>query len=181
MAARTVPTMPDFFSGQKLTSALLQQITTYNRFWANPPMFRMIQTVSQSVPNNAYTQITMDGSVWDTDSGRAAGTPWAYTIPAGMSGRWEFKIKIAWVPNAVGTRLADVARNGFIDTTAEIATATTSASFNPGNVVVVTLAVNAGDVMAPYALQDSGGALGTKANASGASMFEGVLRSLATP
>lgn len=182
MAARTVPTMPDWSSGQKLTSALLQQITTYNRFWANPPRFRMYQTLAQSVPNNAYAQITMDALQADTDSGRAAGTPWSYTIPAGMSGIWEFKIKIMWAPSATGSRLASVGRNGTTDSTAELAALPASAAFAsaPG-VVAVSLPVSAGDAMSAWGLQDSGGALNTRLNATGASYFEGRLISLASP
>lgn len=181
MTGRALPTLPTWLAGQRVPASQLQLLTTNALFWSSRPMFRMYQTVSQSVPNNTYTQLAMDTSAWDSDTGRAVLTPWAYTIPVGMTGRWKFTIKVAWVPNAVGSRLLDVARNGTIDTTAEVAATTTAASFNPGSVTTVTLLANAGDVMSAWALQDSGGALGTKANVTGASMFEGSLESLASP
>lgn len=181
MAARTVPVMPSFLAGQKLTATLLNQVGAYATFWANPPMFRMVQSIAQSVPNTTYTQITMDTSLWDSDSGRAGGTPYAYTIPVGMSGRWQFTVKVEWAPNATGTRLCTVARNGATDSTVEIADPTTSATYTPGTATVATLAVNAGDVMSPWGYQDSGGALNTASGASGKSFFEGRLISLGNP
>jgi hypothetical protein len=49
MAARSVPTMPDWTFQEEITSSLLNQITTYSRFWASPPMFRMYQSAVQSL------------------------------------------------------------------------------------------------------------------------------------
>jgi hypothetical protein len=179
VAARTVPTLPTWLAGQKITSTLMNQITTYGQFWANPPMFRMYQSIAQSVPNAVYTQITMDALDYDTDSGRAAGTPWSYTIPAGMSGRWTFNWKVGWAINATGARLESLYRNG-VAVTAEQSSATNAGASRTADVAAsaTTIAVNAGDVMSVWAFQESTAALNTDA---GQSFFEGRLVSLASP
>jgi hypothetical protein len=179
VAARTVPTLPTWLAGQKITSTLMNQITTYGQFWANPPMFRMYQSIAQSVPNAVYTQITMDALDYDTDSGRAAGTPWSYTIPAGMSGRWTFNWKVGWAINATGARLESLYRNGS-PVTAEQSSATNAGASRTADVAAsgTTIAVNAGDIISVWGFQESTAALNTDA---GQSSFEGRLVSLATP
>lgn len=181
MAARTLPTMPDWTTGQEITSSLLNQITTYARFFANPPMFRMYQSVAQSVPNGADTQLTMDVSDYDTDSGRAVTTPWAYTIPAGMTARWTFSAAVLYAGNATGTRVTSIRKNGVVLPDGGI-TAGAGASVAHGYLATVTVPVAAGDVISVWTWQNSGGALSTSVStASGLSYFEGRLVSLANP
>jgi hypothetical protein len=180
MAARIVPTMPDWTSRQLTTSALLEQITTYVRFWANPPMFRMYQSIAQSIPNNAFTQLTLDTPDYDTDSGRSGISPYSYTIPAGMTGRWRFTIKNSLAVNATGMRLGQLYKNG-VGLPQPQKFEVPNGSF-PGQVLItVTIPVSAGDVMAAYVWQNitGGGALNTDTTTP--SYFEGQLVSLATP
>lgn len=178
MVARTVPTLPTWLAGQKITSTLLNQISTYGQFWADPPMFSMHQVSTQSIGNATYTQITMDTPDWDTDSGRAVGNPYSYTIPAGMTGRWQFTFKIGWATNAAGNRLGALYKNGAIIQNGEVGYIAPGAANNPEYGTTVTVVCNAGDVMAVYGYQSSGGALSTQTLDS---FFEGRLISLATP
>lgn len=179
MTARAVPVMPNFFAGQKLTGSLLNQVTASSNFWTNPPYFSMYQSISQSIPNNTLTTITMDTPEWDTDSGRAATTPFGYTIPAGMTGRWAFRWGASWNANITGSRKVELFKNGAV---------VRSAVFNTTNNADIyamtgsrTLAVNAGDVMTVVALQNCGGGLGTQVGTEYAPFFEGELVSLANP
>lgn len=180
MAARTVPTMPDWTLNQEITSSLLNQITTYNRFWANRPMFRMYQAVAQSIPTGADTQMTMDTVDYDTDSGRAGSSPWSYVIPVGMTGRWRYTILYSSLANATGARQPKLYKNGALVTGGYTGAQASPATAGHGAQLVITLACNAGDVMGAYAWQNSGGPLNTIVGVQ-CSVFEGVLESLASP
>lgn len=182
MAARTIPTLPTWTAGMRITGANLASMVSYQQFWANRPMFRMYQTVVQSVPNTTFTQITCDTSEDDTDSGRGGSTPWSYTIPTGMSGVWLFSYKTSWSSNATGTRAAALYING--------TQATATNAFEQGLTGVSSfvvglprrISVNAGDVIALYGRQTSGGALNTGVStAPDYSYFEGCLESLGSP
>lgn len=178
MSARAVPASPNFFAGQKLTGTLLNQTSTVANFWANPPMFSMHQAIAQSVANTTYAQITMDASDWDTELGRSGTTPYSYTIPPGMTGRWEFTAHVAWGTNSAGNRLLSIYKNGSIWSPSEVSEPTTSSANFCELQTTLTIAVNAGDVMSVFSYQASGGALST---AAGLSFFEGRLVSLGTP
>lgn len=180
MTARTVPTMPTWTFQEEITSTLLNQITTYTQFWANPPMIRMYQAVSQSVPNITYTQLTLDTLVYDTDSGRGTSTPWSYTIPVGMTGRWQWSFASAWASNTTGFRVAALYQNGSQVSQMILPPASASGTDLAGR--TVTIPCSAGDVIALYGYQSSGGALSTDVGTAGsASYLEGRLVSLANP
>ena len=172
--------MPSFLAGQKLTATLLNQIGTYTTFWANLPMFRMYQTATQSLANTSFVQVTMDTVDYDTDSGRAGTSPYSYTIPVGMTGRWAFKVTVAFAANATGSREAHIYRNGSQVRPVSEAEQNTGSNIVTAS-VSATLTVNAGDVMSAIGYQSSGGALSTYADAVVASAFEGRLISLANP
>lgn len=182
MSARTVPTMPDWTSHEVATSALLEQITTYARFWADPPMFSMYQTLVQSIADDgAFHQITCDTLEDDTDSGRALISPWTYTIPVGMGGRWRISGASSWSGNATGVRAAAIYVNA-----AQYPGAFWSCQAAPAaNVTTVggtrTIIAHAGDTVALMGFQHSGGALNTNVAAVLYSYFEGRLESLANP
>jgi len=174
--------MPDWTLNQEITSSLLNQITAYTRFWASPPMFRMYQSVAQSIPNNAYTQIACDVSAYDTDSGRGGSSPWSYTIPVGMSGRWTFNLAAGFAGNVALWRAGLLYQNGVAVPASQIGGPPANNAANVSDLASrpQTIPCNAGDVMALYCYQSSGGALNTD-TANGASYFEGRLISLATP
>jgi hypothetical protein len=177
VAARTLPTMPDWTTGQEITSALLNQITTYNRFWANRPMFRMYQSAAQSIPTASATQIACDTPVWDTDSGRSAVNPYNYVVP--FTGRWVVRGAAIFNANATGARVAFIYQNGVQIPAASVPFGN-AGTINGGAFVEVTIACNIGDTLGLYGYQSSGGALNT-AGAGQLSYFEGQLESLGSP
>lgn len=178
MSARAVPTMPTWSAGQQMTSTLMNQITTYTQFWANPPMFRMRQTVVQLIPNATFTQVICDNPDYDSDSGRALGTPWSYTIPAGMSGRWRFGLKDSFATNASGIRLVQLYKNGI--GISDVQDFMLPNGVFPTQVTMTdTVPVAAGDVMSMWCYQSSGGGLNTDTTTP--SVFSGQLVSLASP
>lgn len=183
MSARTVPTPPSWGFQEQLTSAKLNQIQTWMLFWSSPPMFRMYQTIAQSVADSTWVQITCDSVDDDTDSGRATSTPWSYTIPPGMGGQWDFRGKTSWASNSTGYRAAAIYVNG-----TEVPTENIFAPGLAGGATSFALAlprsvkVNAGDVIALYGRQTSGAPLNTGvASAPDYSYLEGRLVSLANP
>jgi hypothetical protein len=178
MTARPVPTMPTWTAGQRVLASQLQAITTYSQFWSSRPMFRMYQTALQTLSTSAFTTITMDTLDYDTDSGRAAGTPWGYTIPVGMTGRWRFTSRIGFASNATGGRLTQVYKNGGAINQSTLIAATNTSSAAHAYVSITTL-VAAGDVMTAVGWQASGGSLAT--DVTWPSWFEGVFESLGSP
>lgn len=181
MTARTVPTMPDWLAGQKLTATLLNQVTAYSRFWADPPMFSTYQTVVQPVPNSAFTQITCDTPEFDTESGRAPGTPFLYTIPAGMTGRWDLAGSVSWAINATGGRLSLIYKNGVLINGAAAQSINAGAGNNTNLFIARSVACNAGDTIGLYGWQASGGPLNTNVGSLWPSFLQGRLVSLANP
>lgn len=182
MSARAVPTMPDWVFQEEITSSLLNQITTYARFWANPPMFRMYQTIATTLTTSGnYYQLTMDTSDYDTDSGRSNASPYSYTIPPGMGGRWRFGVIASYAANASGVRAAAIYVNGSQANDAYWQVPSTSgvSILNVGGMTAIK--VNSGDVISAYGYQTSGGSLATNTVAGLSSVFEGRLESLANP
>lgn len=181
MTARSVPTLPSWLTlgGTVVTQSEMQQLNTYMQFFSSPPMFRMYQTIAQSVANTTWSQITCDTSEWDTDTGRAGSTPWSYTIPAGMAGRWQFTGLYASAPNSAGARVGALYQNGSPAPAAQIPGIGT-ASVNGGSLVPVTIACNAGDVMSLWGWQSTGSALNSAVSGQ-QSYLEGRLVSLASP
>lgn len=180
MSARTVPTMPAFLAGQKLTATLLNQVGAYGLFWADKPSFRMYQSVGQSVASGTWTQITCDTLDYDSDSGRQSTTPYSYIIPAGMSGRWAFGWQIPWTNNATGGRDSGIRKNG--SAISGYTGAAPEASGGQGGIGWTdTIAVNAGDSISLWGFQSSGGALATVVAADTFTIFWGRLESLGNP
>jgi len=180
LAARTIPTLPTWTAGARVTSGRLVSMVNYQKFWADPPMFRMYQSIAQSIPNTTDTQITCDVSSYDTESGRAASTPWSYTIPAGQGGRWQLAWAAATVTNSTGARDSYIKANGSRITGSPTAGAAPSNDLSQ-SFGVTTVALSAGDVLALWLWQNSGGALNTATGGNNSSLFEGRLISLASP
>lgn len=183
MSARTVPTLPTFVTNQVLTASEMTQIMTWLSFWANPPMFKMYQASVQSLPNGGPTTVTMDTSAYDTDSGRSGTTPFGYTIPTGMGGRWYFAWGVAFTGNATGVRDAELRQNGAVVPTGGgaggyIQTASAGTCMNIG---WVETAAAAADVFTVVANQTSTIALNTNVTSGQTSYFSGRLVSLGNP
>lgn len=179
MAARTVPTMPSWGTGALITSSLLNQITAYAQFWANPPMFRMRQGTAQSIPTGGSpTIVTMDTPEYDTDSGRSVASPFSYVIPTGMSGRWYFMVHVPLNTGTSNERDVYVMKNGSPVVGGQETMVTGSIT---SQISMMTIPVNAGDVIAAGVYQQSGAAINTFISSPIMPTFEGRLVSLASP
>lgn len=181
MATRTIPTLPNWTAGMRVTGANLAAMVSYQQFWANPPMFSMYQIVAQSIPNATDTQVLMDSNEHDTDSGRSGSSPYSYTIPSGMTGRWRFTCCVKFGGNATGIRQTKLFKNGTLVNAAQSAGQAGPATDFTGYVLSREFLCNSGDVIAVYGYQNSGGALNTNVGGSLNSYFEGQLVSLANP
>lgn len=179
MTARTLPVPPNWFAGSKLTASAMNGLTNTANFWADPPSFRMRQTVVQSVANSTDTQITCDFSQWDSDTGRASGSPYNYTIPAGWGNgmRWTFEYCVCFNASGGGTRWAFLKQNGtgVADSRFQIAGAADPICVGG----TCSLIVNSGDTIALWGGQTSGAALST--SSSNLSFLGGWLHGLGTP
>lgn len=186
MTARTVPPIPTFAYKEGVTSGKLNEYGTYLAWWSNRPMFRMFQSATQNVPASTWTQITMDTATgtagWDTDSGRAATSPWSYVIPAGLAGRWSFRWKVAFASNATGVRYCTLMQNGVEPQGSKFNIDASSSTVEDMPTGMMTLLCAVGDTIGVWGYQNSGATLATDATtAPAASFFEGSFESFANP
>lgn len=183
MTARTMPTPPSFAYQSNPTSGQLNQLVAWTEFWANPPMFKMIQSVAQTnLASGTPTQVTFDTPQWDTDSGRQLTTPWNYTIPVGFDGRWDFSTIVNVSGNASGYRYAALYKNGAAVTGGKTNSAVNTASNSTVLELVITVAVSGGDTIGIFVVQNSGATLSTVvSDATQVSIFEGRMASQGNP
>lgn len=177
MSARTLPTLPSFTTGQELTSTALNQIVAYQAFWSSPPTFRMYQATGQAITTATNTQVTLDTSGWDSDSGRQGTTPYNYVVP--FYGRWFFRWSVAYPSNATGSRVAMLYQNG-----ARVAGGTVEGAADNDFVELdgeETVLCNVGDVIGLWCWQNSGSSLTLATGSANESWLEGTLVSLANP
>ncbi len=181
MAARSLPTAPNFGANSELTSTQLNALVTYQEFWSSPPCFRAEQHVSggQSIPNNANTQVTCETTVHDSDSGLSTSSPYSYVIP--FAGVWDFAGTVGMASNTTGIRQPGILQNGTYINGA-------GPEFNEFSGVMVMdvtangVLCNVGDVIGLYVFQNTGAALLTyTALGQGCSVFTGRLVSLQNP
>lgn len=178
MTARTLPTMPSWTANQEITSSLLNQITTYAQFWANPPSFRAEQHASQNITSGSNTQVTCETVIHDSDSGLSLVTPFSYVVP--FAGIWDFDGMVGIAFNATGWRGPQIYQNGTVINGAQpIYAPSTITSATPA--LAKGVVCNVGDVIALYFGQNSGSTLATPAGGAQCSWFAGTLRSLQTP
>lgn len=179
MTVRVLPTIPSFAPGP-LSSASLNTLANAVAFSLNMPAFRMYQTVAQSIPNTTFTQAICDTLDYDSDNGRSGVSPYTYTIPSNLTGRWNFSAIGGFVSNGSGFRIAVFYKNGAVVNTTQVAAQPVSAAAATTDVAEAseTFFCNAGDQIGLYLYQTSGGALNTDA---GHVVFQGRLESLANP
>lgn len=146
---------------------------------ANPPMFRMRQTIAQSIPSGGSPSIVaMDTPEYDTANGRASGTPWAYTIPAAYVGRWQFIVQVPLSSATANERDVYLFRNGAAVVGSQ---ETMNVSAITSELLVITVPCAAGDVMAGAVFQQSGASVSTFIGTNIMPSFEGRLVSRANP
>ena len=60
---------------------------------SNTPAFRFRLSANQSIPSDTYTKLALDTEVWDTDDAWST-SDYRFTVPTGMSGKYQFSYKI---------------------------------------------------------------------------------------
>jgi hypothetical protein len=181
MAARSLPTAPNFPANSELTSTQLNEFVTWNAFWASPPCFRAEQHVSggQSIPNSTNTQVTCETVVHDSDSGLSTVSPYSYTVP--FAGVWDFSGTVGMASNTTGIRQPGILQNGTYINGAGPEYGEFSGVMVM-HVVASGVLCNVGDVIGLYVFQNSGAALSTYTSlGQGCSVFAGKLVSLQNP
>jgi hypothetical protein len=181
VAARTLPTAPNFGANSELTSTQLNALVTYQEFWSSPPCFRAEQHVSggQSIPNPTNTQVTCETTVHDSDSGLSTSSPYSYTIP--YAGVWDFAGTVGMVSNTTGIRQPGILQNGsYVNGAGPEYPAFSGVMVM--HVVADGVLCNVGDVIGLYVYQNTGAALSTYTGVGqGYSVFTGRLVSLQNP
>jgi hypothetical protein len=158
-----VPTPPTIAPGI-LTSSKLNQIRDVERFYGNPPVAQMRQTVAQSLPNNTWTALTFNVEDVDTDIDGAGGHSTSVNtsrFTAQYPGWYLLGGAVGFDTNGTGVRavrwaVVGIALNagGPILPTASGAVTVVPA---PAELVYMTT----GDLVELQALQSSGAALNT--------------------
>jgi hypothetical protein len=154
----TVPTLPTWTAGQRVTGALLQSITTFGNFMGTPPQARLHQAVSQSLANNTFSAITFDSTDIDTYSGHSNVTNnTRYTFQ--YSGTYLLLGGVSWAASTTGFRQVLFRGNG--TASYKKIQAAPSPSFETALQTAVTEPFNAGDYVELMCWQNSGGSLST--------------------
>jgi hypothetical protein len=128
---------------------------------SRPVGFKVGKDTSQTIPTGTWTQWTSFGTPsFDTHSSFNT-TTGIYTIP--VSGYYRVFAQLTWATNASGARNIQINRNGESLSTPRIATTSTAnvAGLETTCTAGSTDWYNAGDTIRVYALQTSGGNLGT--------------------
>lgn len=161
-----VPTEMTAVVGNILTAAQWNSnVRDGVNFLANPPLFIGYQSAAQSIPNSAFTAISLDTEVADTYGGHSTTTNNSRYV-AQVAG-WYLGIgQVALAGNASGLRSPALYVNGAAalpQMQAEIAP-------NGGSTTIVQAVgityLNVGDYIEVRIDQTSGGALNTVANVS---------------
>lgn len=158
-----------------LEALLLAQMS----FQQNPPEFAIYQATLQSVPNNAFTAITFDGSTRDTYNGHSTVTNnTRYT--AQVAGTYEISGGTGWAANATGSRGGSIYKNGapLTGQTSLVQAVTTAAGTTVAPIPSCFVDLNVGDYVELWAYQISGGALNTVSGGQFCCYLNGWLKHL---
>ena len=166
MANLPVPFPVTEAPGQLITGALWNtQIRDSLNFLLNPPVAVIQATGAQSIPNNAYTAITLGSTVVDSYGGFNAANS-SYKAP--VSGFYLCTGAIPYVSNTTGTRNCMMKVNG--STNPANGTLIAAAAVGGGTRTMTTVTdlvyLNTNDYVQLYGAQSSGGALNTDYTAS---------------
>lgn len=161
-----------FQAGQRALASALSLAT-------NPPIFTGTQTNPQSVPNNAFTAVTIDNEVIDTAGGHDnAVNPSRYVCQ--VAGIYLLTGVVVFPTTGTGTRGCSIGLNG---STNGIAGSEMLIAPSPGFATVVPaiptyqrLAV--GDSVSLLAFQNSGAALSTSSIGAARTSFSAEFKSL---
>ncbi|MCU1590084.1 MAG: hypothetical protein JWP11_1340 [Frankiales bacterium] len=176
-----IPTAPTTaVSGQPIRAtaqfnALTAQV---NYLLTGLPIAQMYQSVAQSIPTGAFTNLLLDVEVFDRDSGHSTVTNTdRYT--AVTAGYYLVSWGVAWSNSTTGQRRSRLAvttsgvSNAAIGSNIGGGVPSSSNIFTHGGSKIVYLGVN--DYVCLAAFQDSGSALNTYASAADQTSYMDVL------
>jgi hypothetical protein len=159
----TVPSFRTWVAGEIVTAAYMNaNVRDAGNFMIGQPIAFLRQATLQSIPNNAFTSISLDTSDVDSDGGHSNITNNSrYT---GKTAGWfQFSGGISIVVNATGARGAAWAKNGAAVSGGGALIQTVAATF-PTWVAARTIPIQLNgttDFVEIQAFQNSGGALNT--------------------
>ena len=112
MPARTVPVMPTEAPGNYDTGALFNAtMKALGDFLENKPIFSGYQVAAQSIPTGAFTALSIDTEVVDSDAGHSTVTNTSrYTCQ--VAGLYLLTGNVVFPASGTGTRGASFALNG---------------------------------------------------------------------
>lgn len=174
----TVPTTHTVVDGLATSSEMNSYFRDPIAFLMKPPIFRLRQTVVQSLTSGVWTAVTFTTEDVDTDVDGVGGHDNAVNTSrytARYAGWYEVSFMANIAASAAGQRGGRVAVNGTAITGSEsFIDATAAGGIElPASTALVFL--NVGDYVEAQALQSSGGAINTAVG----SCLNGVWRSLA--
>lgn len=150
-------------AGTRLTAAMYAaDVTNAVSFLANPPIFRGVQTVAQSLTSGSLTAISLNTSTYDTYSGHSNVTNNSrYTVQE--SGYYTVSGVVAFAGNTSGGRQALIVTNG---TNVIGGSSTLLAPPTNGDVASIPTAtfdlfLNVNDYVELWCAQDSGSTINT--------------------
>lgn len=110
--SRSIPTLTTWTVGQLVTAALMNSnILALGTFLLSPPLAAMVQTLSQSIPNNQWTSINLDTNQIDSDGGHSTVSNTSqYVIQ--VPGTYLACGSNTFSGNATGVRATRIAKNG---------------------------------------------------------------------
>lgn len=153
-----------------------QEIRDNVSFLANPPACRVTNTAVQSVGNAAWTAMTFDTELFDTDSMHSTSSNTS-RITATTAGLYLFTGAIAWTANATGQRGCAFRKNssGTNNPTDSgslyTAVTNTTATYTPAAMLIKLAAA---DYVELVGYQSSGGPLNTADQTLGFHYFAAV-------
>lgn len=157
-----------YLAGQRVRALGLSLAT-------DPPVFTGTQTTAQSIPNNAFTPVTIDSEVTDTAGGHDNTTnPTRYTCQ--VAGVYLLSGVVVFPTTATGTRGCSIGLNGSVN---GIAGSEALIAPSPGFATTIVtpptyqrLAV--GDYVSLLAFQNSGAALNTSSVGAARTSFSAL-------
>lgn len=107
----TVPVVPDFVAGEKVTSAKMRQVRdVLNWTMTSSPLFDAVQTAAQSLADGTWVPVTFSGETIDRDSGHStAANTSRYTA---QTPGWYRVIGTGAVNIGTGRMHVAIAKNG---------------------------------------------------------------------
>jgi hypothetical protein len=156
----TIGPSNDFGAATKdVTNLIATNIAAYRIWGANTPGFAIVNFVTQSIPNNTISAISLNGAVSKTcpQTVTSVTYPTRLIVPMGVN-RVIAYAEFSFDNNTTGYRRADIYQNGVVVSTAVMSPAGIT-TFDFMTLSTQVLSVNANDYFELFVEQTSGGSL----------------------